>query len=491
MFDRVRESPYWPSRWPIRWKLTTVSAGLTFAILVFFGVALGQYTAEQLRQNFAEETSREAEQLADLVESEGILTPGAPSTALIEILDQRPDGADLTLTANGERFAHPESAYLGPLNSSEITTFGSFQVASVEVESIISPGQPVAILRYGRDTRPLDTRISDLWLSILAGILGATLLAGLAGIVLSRRAMRPVANLTSAARGVAKTRDPSVALEEPAADDEVAELTMTLNEMLAELALSRRERMDSLDRQREFIADASHELRTPLTSVMANLELLEDEAARGVAADREAVESALRSGRRMKRLVADLQILARTDSGRSPTMGPCDLAEIAESVVAEVEPLAPEHTIEQLGENSVLIEGSRDDLHRLMLNLVENAVKHTPSGTTVKVSVSTAGSGSEAVIEVSDDGPGIPDQLLPRIFDRFVSNGASADRSGSSSTGLGLAIVQAVAREHGGQAVAGASPDGGAAFSVSLPLRPGTDAAPEERAGMAPGFRDH
>lgn len=490
MFGRVRESPYWPGRWPIRWKLTTVSAGLTFAILVFFGVALGQYTAEQLRQNFADETKREAQQLAELVESEGILTPGAPSTTLIEILDRRPDGADLTLTANGQRFAHPESAYLGPLGPSEISNFGSFQVASVEVDSIISPGQPVAILRYGRDTKPLDTRVSDLWFSILAGIVGATLLAGLAGIVLSRRAMRPVASLTSAARNIARTRDPSVALQEPAADDEVAELTSTLNEMLAELALARRERMESLDRQREFIADASHELRTPLTSVMANLELLEDGAMRGRTADPETVESALRSGRRMKRLVADLQILARTDSGRSPQMVSCDLSEIAGSVVAEVEPLASGHQVLRVDAEPVVVEGSRDDLHRLLLNLVENAVKHTPPGTSVNVRTGTDPTGSEALIEVSDDGPGIPAGLLPRIFDRFVSNGASADRSGPSSTGLGLAIVQAVAREHGGQAVAGTSPEGGASFSVRLPIGDRSAEASREMSGGMPGFNE-
>jgi two-component system OmpR family sensor kinase len=471
MFDRVRESHYWPARWPIRWKLTAVSAGLTFAILVFFGLALGQYTASQLRQNFADETKREAEELAQVIENEGVLTPGAPGVALEELLDRRPDGADLTLIANGQRFAHPDSAFLGPLDSASVTRFGTFQVASAEVAYPLPPGQAVAIVRYGRDTTPLDDRIGDLWFSIVAGILGATLLASLAGLILSGRAMRPVASLTSAARDIARTRDPSVSLDEPTGDDEVAELTVTLNEMLAELADARSERIGALRRQREFIADASHELRTPLTSVMANLELLEHDAARGGKADPDTVESALRSSRRMKRLVADLQILARTDSGRAPSMAPCDLSEIVRSVVSELRPVAGDHASVQLSATGgPVVEGSRDDLHRLILNLVDNAIKHTPNGTDVSVSVSTDESGNLAVIEVEDDGPGIPDDLVPRIFDRFVGSAASADRSGSSSTGLGLAIVQAVAREHGGTVEVGRSAEGGASFSVFIPL---------------------
>jgi two-component system OmpR family sensor kinase len=482
MFTRVRESPYWPASWPIRWKLTAVSAGLTFAILVFFGLALGQYTANQLRQNFAEETKREAEQLAEAIETEGVLTPGAPGVALEELLDRRPDAADLTLIANGQRFAHPDSAFLGPLSPSSVTRFGTFQVASAEVDYPLPPGGAVALVRYGRDTAPLDARIGDLWFSILAGILGATLLAGLAGVVLSRRAMRPIARLTSSARDIARTRDPSVALDHPTGDDEVTELTVTLNEMLGELAAARRERIGALDRQREFIADASHELRTPLTSIMANLELLEHEAVRGSATDSDTVESALRSARRMKRLVADLQILARTDSGREPATASCDLLEIARSVVDELEPLAAGRAFLRLDHpegDAVVVDGSRDDLHRLLLNLVENAVKHTPDGTSISVSADTDPGEGMARLTVSDDGPGIPEEMMPRIFDRFVGSAATADRSGSSSTGLGLAIVQAVATEHGGTVEVGRSPEGGARFTVLLPMG-GDDTGPSD-----------
>ena len=125
--------------------------------------------------------------------------------------------------------------------------------------------------------------------------------------------MRPIAGLTRAAREVARTRDPDIRLPRPDANDEVADLAATLEDMLSELGAARAETEGALDRQRQFVADASHELRTPLTSILANLELLEEELA---GEQREIAGSALRSSRRMRRLVADLLLLARADAGR-------------------------------------------------------------------------------------------------------------------------------------------------------------------------------
>ncbi len=154
-------------------------------------------------------------------------------------------------------------------------------------------------------------------------MLGGTALAFLAGLAVARRAMRPVTRLTAAAREVARTRDPSTTLPKPSANDEVADLAHTLEDMLGELGAARSETESALARQREFVADASHELRTPLTSILANLELLETEL-KGEQA--EIAESALRSSRRMRRLVADLLLLARADAGRQAPRKPVDLA---------------------------------------------------------------------------------------------------------------------------------------------------------------------
>jgi HAMP domain-containing protein len=151
-------------------------------------------------------------------------------------------------------------------------------------------------------------------LFLLLGVLAGSGLALLAGMAIARRAMAPIASLTSTAAEIARTRDPSRGIPQPEADDEVAELARTLEGMLRELDAARGETEAMLVRQRQFVADASHELRTPLTSVLANLELLAESlhGEQGEAAQR----SALRSSQRMRRLVADLLLLARTDAAR-------------------------------------------------------------------------------------------------------------------------------------------------------------------------------
>ena len=151
--------------------------------------------------------------------------------------------------------------------------------------------------------------------------------------------------------------------------------------MLRSLDAARAEREGAMQKQREFVADASHELRTPLTSVLANLELLQASLnAPGQAEDREIVDSALRSSKRMSRLVADLLLLARADAGRLDKHRRCDLAEIAGDAAAEAAPLLGERTLTLDNERPLRVDGSPDELHRMVLNLLDNAARHTPAG---------------------------------------------------------------------------------------------------------------
>jgi signal transduction histidine kinase len=295
------------------------------------------------------------------------------------------------------------------------------------------------------------------------------LLATLAGLWVARRAMRPIAGLTATAREIASTRDPSLHMPEPVTEDEVAELARTLDSMLGELDAARTESQQMVQAQREFVADASHELRTPLTSILANLELLHDRLEPGSEAGEEAqmVESALRSSRRMRRLVADLLMLARADAGRFGERSPVDLAEIAEAAVAEVRPVADGRELALDTSEPVTVIGNADELHRLTVNLLDNAVRHTPAGTLIETRVDRRN--GEAVLEVRDQGPGLPPGMEEQVFSRFVRGGGPADMAIDSGTGLGLAIVRAVAVSHGGSVVAGNDPDGGARFTVTLP----------------------
>jgi two-component system OmpR family sensor kinase len=249
-----------------------------------------------------------------------------------------------------------------------------------------------------------------------------------------------------------------VELPKPAAHDEVAELADTLEEMLRELADARGETEAALARQRAFVADASHELRTPLTSILANLELLEAELD---GEERDMARSALRSSHRMRRLVADLLLLARADAGRRAPRTAVDLSGVATEAAAEAGALAGERTVEldlpKPGE--AMVEGARDDLHRLTLNLIENALIHTPVDARVRVSLARDNGG--VTLEVSDSGSGIPLELRERVFERFARGGGDTTPA-TNGSGLGLAIVRAVTEAHGGRVTLDDAPDGGA-----------------------------
>jgi len=201
--------------------------------------------------------------------------------------------------------------------------------------------------------------------------------------------------------------------------------------------------------------------------VLANLELLEEELD---GEQRDTASSALRSTRRMRRLVADLLLLARADAGRSAPRGPVDVGSVVIEAAAELEPVARRHEITVDASPGAVVEGTRDELHRLALNLMENAVKHTAPGTAIRALVRR--DEHDVVLVIEDDGPGVPAEIADRVFERFVRGGS--DRAGSS--GLGLSIVRAVAETHGGSVRLERAARGGARFVVQLPAAPQTSA---------------
>ena len=199
--------------------------------------------------------------------------------------------------------------------------------------------------------------------------------------------------------------------------------------MLRELDAARGETEAMLARQRRFVADASHELRTPLTSVLANLKLLAD-SLHGDQGD--AANSALRSSRRMRRLVADLLLLARTDVGRVVAYEPCDLAQIVVEAAGELGPVSDAHDIElDVGRaGPVLVQGAHDELHRLTINLIENALRHTPPGSEIRVSTRLVGGQAELVVE--DNGPGVPQTWRPPCSSALSAAQATAGARSAS-----------------------------------------------------------
>jgi signal transduction histidine kinase len=195
---------------------------------------------------------------------------------------------------------------------------------------------------------------------------------------------------------------------------------------------------------------------------LANLELLSEELS-GEQAD--TAHAALRSTRRMRRLVGDLLLLARADARRVGPSRRVDLGQILIEAAAELEPVAEGHEL-SIEPGEAVIEGISDDLHRLVLNLLENAVRHTPPGTHVHASTGLAD--GQAVLLVADDGPGIAPELGRRVFDRFVRGG----RDGGRGSGLGLAIVRAVVESHEGSVkLEPSAEDGtGTKFEIRIPV---------------------
>jgi two-component system, OmpR family, sensor kinase len=454
-------------RLPIRVRLAGVSALLTFTILCAFALVVGSLTVHRIRTNFNREVAVSAGNLAGLLQ--------------VSVTGSYIEGFKLKVSnpPNLDKFANSEDAVVRILSESGGVLASTTGAPNLGLSSeadvhgyrvhtrVVALGGPVGgaiIVQYGRRLSDLDATIARVELLLLLGVLAGTALALLAGMTIARRAMAPIAELTSTAEEIARTRDPSRSVPEPLADDEVAELARTLGGMLRELDAAHAETEATLARQRQFVADASHELRTPLTSVLANLELLA-ESLQGEEAD--AARSALRSSRRMRRLVADLLLLARTDVGRIVRRESCDLAQIVVEATAELGPVSSEHEL-TLDVHPVVVEASRDELHRLALNLIENALRHTPPGTEIRVST-TATSAGDARFVVEDDGPGVPERLVPTLFERFVRG--AGDRGGSF--GLGLAIVRAVAESHGGSVTLEethpGTPQPGARFVVTLP----------------------
>jgi len=464
-FSALRDRVSRPlARLPIRLRLATSVAAVAFVILVAFAVVVGRINAHRLRSDFDAEVQSNADQLDHLRfvfnPANGTIEP--PISQLIPNV-----GAVIRVLGVGGTVLAPRSGapnlgsplYLAANNEQTATT----DVNGYRVVTFVVPlGDDGAIgyLQYGQPLGGVDGEIAGLQLILFLGALIGTVIAFAAGSLVARRAMAPIAGLTAAASEIERTRDPERTLPRPVADDEVAELSRTLSGMLASLTDARDETEATLERQRAFVADASHELRTPLTSVLANLELLVD-SLKG--ADREAAESALRSTQRMRRLVADLLLLARTDAGQLPPRDAMDLSQIVIEAAGELESVSRDHVVE-LDTLPTPTVGNRDDLVRVATNLLENALRHTPPGTHITASTRALADGSAELV-IADDGPGIPAEMRPKLFARFVRG--SGDRGGSF--GLGLAIVAAVTQAHGGTVEANASPHGGAMFTVRLP----------------------
>lgn len=295
-----------------------------------------------------------------------------------------------------------------------------------------------------------------------------------AGALMIRRALSPLNRVAAAAGAVAELTldhgEVGLPVRVPDADidpdTEVGRLGMAVNRMLDHIAAALSSRQASETRVRQFVADASHELRTPLAAIRGYTELAQRRRAELPADVAHAMNRVESEADRMTRLVEDLLLLARLDSGRPLQHTAVDLSRLCADAIGDAHVAGPGQRWNlELPDEPVLVIGDETRLYQVVANLLANARVHTPAGTTVTLAVRT--DTNLAVLTVSDDGPGIPDSLLPEVFGRFVRGDVSRSHR-EGSTGLGLAIVSAVVRAHGGQITLDSAP-GHTVFTVLLP----------------------
>ncbi|MDP9351781.1 MAG: HAMP domain-containing histidine kinase, partial [Chloroflexota bacterium] len=341
----------------------------------------------------------------------------------------------------------------------------------------------------GRSLGFADRALSHLRLLVGFGLLVALALAMFGLSVMTSTTLRPLERLIRTAESIGSSRDLSQRVDPPGTDDEVGRLAVTFNGMLSRLQASDVQLRESLESQRRFVADASHELRTPLTTIRGNAGMLRQ--VRMAPEHRaEAIDEIHREAERMSRLVGYLLVLARADAGRELRREPVELAGLVQEVATQAARLADGREISTDVRESFTVVGDPDALRQLVVILLDNAVKYTPQGGSITVTL--LGRGDDVRLSVADTGIGIGPEHLPHIFDRFYRVDPARSEGG---TGLGLAIARWIAEQHGGRIEAESSPGRGSTFTVLLPARAQhavpSDAAPQQSAESLPDVAAH
>ncbi|HEX7211762.1 MAG TPA: HAMP domain-containing sensor histidine kinase [Propionibacteriaceae bacterium] len=346
---------------------------------------------------------------------------------------------------------------------SGVTTGGEeYRIIAVPITDL---GNYALVL--GRPLQPTDDILSSLWLVLIIFGVAGVIIAAVVGAYVARSSLRPVHELSAAVEHVTVTKELTPITINATSD--IAVLAESFNEMLESLASSR-------DRQARLIADAGHELRTPLTSLRTNIELLAADAKSGMLKQQDRIDILADVKAQLvefTELIGDLVQLARDETASKPEA--LDFRNVVNSAVDRVRRRA--HGIGfDVELNPFYVVGDSDMLERAVTNLLDNAVKWSPPGGTIRVQLE----GDR--LRVADQGPGISESDMPFIFDRFYRGDFARQTSG---TGLGLSIVAQTMAQHGGWVKAGRSAQGGAEFTIQLPGATNLEALTEPTAQPA------
>lgn len=455
-----------------RLRLTLWYLAFFSLLTLLFGLFFYGRLAAGLERRVDEALAGQARTAATLFTDEYKEQNGDAGRAAAEIVDTDLRGQQLAI-------------FLGAtlLASSGAATPAQYAAIAAGAPRESGPGSPVPVPRLGpagsraafhrRDVdgrgylfvacQPLDTVAADLRLVREVLFLATPLLlalAGFGGYLVARRSLAPLGWMAEQARRISGS-NLDARLEIGRAAEELETLAGSFNELLSRLD-------QTFGSMRRFVADASHELRTPIAVIRGEADVALSQE-RSAAAYRETLAVILDESRRLSRLVDDLLNLARADAGNVQLqLREFYFGDLLRDCCRSVQALAAARgvAVECRSPEDVPYRGDEELLHRMAMNLLDNAIRHTPPGGRVEVSLEAAGAG--LAIAVSDTGTGIAPEALPYLFDRFYRGDQARSRQ-DGGFGLGLAIVKWVAESHGGSVGVASEAGAGSTFTVTLP----------------------
>jgi signal transduction histidine kinase len=326
------------------------------------------------------------------------------------------------------------------------------------------PGEKSEILQVALSVESRYQFLTELRNTLIIGDSLVILVALGVGWLVAGLTLRPIHRITQTAKTVGEERDFGQRVENSGPADEIGQLATTFNDMLGQLQDAYLKVEQSLQAQRRFVADASHELRTPLTTIRGNLDLLQRQPPIAAQDQADILTDTVSETERLIRLVNDLLLLARADSKQPLRREPVQTQALLEDLCRQATLLAPQRTIVCRPVPDLYIAADPDALKQVLLVLLDNALKHTPSQATITLATSAAG--EEVYISVQDNGPGIEPSQLPHLFERFYRGDAS--RSGPG-TGLGLAIAEELTKAQNGSLTVESQQGQNTTFTLTFP----------------------
>jgi heavy metal sensor kinase len=461
----------------ISFRLVAWYAGLLAGIFLLLCAVLYLDLRHFLEKDLAESQSRRTRQIANTLlvhvkqTGESYVASQTKDWYKPEINDRfiritRTDGTQVYVsgTPDDGSFDPAEVPVFSP--SSETESYRKLKLSGgktllIAALNFKSSGNPDYLVEFGELLDPVETMLDRLFLQLAWGLPLAIFIIAGGGYLLVRRALTPVEQITQAAERITQ-HNLSERLPVSNSGDELERLSVSLNRMITRLD-------DAFQNSKRFVADASHDLRTPLTILRGELENFAGDA-RLDSELRERAASLLEEVVHLGKIVEQLFTLSRLDDGEAQTEWTrFDLTELAQTTVGQMNLLAEDKGISISCDASqpMFVKGNHVRLKQVVVNLLDNAIKYTPENGAIQLRVH--GVNGHAVLEVKDNGIGIPPDALPHIFERFfrVDKARSAD---SESAGLGLSIVKSICTAHGAEVEVQSTVGSGSCFRVKLPL---------------------